>query len=128
LTSDLIADFSNYGKINVDVFAPGVQIYATTPNNKYRYLAGTSMAAPNVAGVAALIRGYYPKLSAVQIKQILMTSGTALTTDVAVGGDPKNIQTFDKLSVNGKIVNAYNALKMADEMSKQSIIKKKVKN
>ena len=128
LTKDLIADFSNYGKINVDVYAPGVQIYASTPGDKYQFLAGTSMAAPNVAGVAALIRGYYPKLTAVQVKQILMTSGTALTTEVAVGGDDKNKQSFDKLSVFGKIVNAYNALKMADEMSKKTIIKKKIKN
>ena len=128
LTKDLIADFSNYGKINVDVYAPGVQIYATTPNDKYQYLAGTSMAAPNVAGVAALIRSYYPKLSAVQVKQILMSSGTALTTEVAVGGDPKDMQTFDKLSVTGKIVNAYSALKMADEMSKKQVVKKKIKN
>ena len=48
----------------MDVFAPGVKIYATTPNNTYKYLQGTSMASPNVAGVAALIRSYYPKLSA----------------------------------------------------------------
>lgn len=128
LTKDLTADFSNYGKINVDVYAPGVQIYATTPNDKYQYLQGTSMASPNVAGVAALVRSYYPKLSAVQVKQILMTSGTALNTEVAVGGDDKNMQSFDKLSVSGKIVNAYNALKMADEMSKKTIAKKKLKS
>ena len=128
LTADLTANFSNYGKLNVDVFAPGAKIYATTPNNKFQYLQGTSMAAPNVAGVAALIRSYYPKLSAVQVKQILMNSGTKLNTEVAVGGDPKNKQSFDKLSVSGGIINAYNAVKMADEMSKKSIIKKKVRS
>ena len=127
LNSALTANFSNYGKINVDVYAPGVQIYATTPNDKYQYLQGTSMASPNVAGVAALIRSYYPKLSAVQVKQILMNSGTSLTTQVAVGGDEKNMQSFDKLSVSGNIINAYNAVKMADEMSKKVVNKKKLK-
>lgn len=128
LTADLTSDFSNYGKINVDVFAPGSQIYATTPNNKFAYLQGTSMAAPNVAGVAALIRSYYPKLSAVQVKQILIGSTTKISNEVEVGGDPKNKQPFTNLSVSGGIVNAYNALKMADEMSKKTVLKKKVKS
>lgn len=112
------ANFSNFGKLNVDVFAPGVEIYATAPDNTYRYLAGTSMAAPNVAGVAALIRSHYPKLTAKQVKTILMESGTALNLDIAVGGDPNNMKPFSSLSVSGKIVNAYNALVMAEQMSK----------
>ncbi len=61
----VVARFSNIGKVNVDVFAPGVKIYATTPENTYKYLQGTSMASPNVAGVAAMIRSYYPKLSGI---------------------------------------------------------------
>ncbi len=117
--TSLIATFSNYGKLNVDVFAPGVKIYASTPENKYEYLAGTSMAAPNVAGVAALIRSYYPKLSAIQVKTILMSSGTTITTDVAVGGKKNDMRPFASLSQSGKIVNAYNALLMAEKMSKQ---------
>ncbi|MES2545266.1 MAG: S8 family peptidase [Bacteroidota bacterium] len=114
----MVANFSNVGKINVDVFAPGVQIYASTPNNKYQFLQGTSMASPNVAGVAALIRSYYPKLSAKQVKYILMNSGTAITSDVAFDG---NEVAFANLSKSGKIVNAYSALKMAEEMSKGKI-------
>ncbi|WP_188049376.1 S8 family peptidase [Flavobacterium sp. GP15] len=114
----VVARFSNIGKINVDVFAPGVQIYATTPNNTYQYLQGTSMAAPNVAGVAALIRSYYPKLSAKQVKQILMDSGVAITTNVIVGGKANDTRPFTVLSKSGKIVNAYNALLMAEKMSK----------
>ena len=113
----VVARFSNIGKVNVDVFAPGVQIYATTPNNAYQYLAGTSMASPNVAGVAALIRSYYPKLTASQVKHILMDSGVAITTDVVVGGNPKDTRSFSTLSQSGKIVNAYNAILMADKMS-----------
>ncbi len=114
----VVARFSNIGKINVDVFAPGVKIYATTPNNTYKYLQGTSMAAPNVAGVAALIRSYYPKLSAKQVKHILMDSGVAITTDVIVGGKANDTRSFTTLSKSGKIVNAYNALLMAEKMSK----------
>lgn len=114
----VVARFSNIGKINVDVFAPGVKIYATTPNNTYKYLQGTSMAAPNAAGVAALIRSYYPKLSAKQVKYILMDSGIAITTDVIVGGKPNDTRSFTTLSKSGKIVNAYNALLMAEKMSK----------
>lgn len=114
----IVARFSNIGKINVDVFAPGVQIYATAPNNMYKYLQGTSMAAPNVAGVAALIRSYYPKLSAKQVKQILMDSGVAITTDVVVGGKTKDTRPFTALSKSGKIVNAYNALLMAEKMTR----------
>ena len=116
---NVVADFSNIGKINVDVFAPGVKIYATTPNNTYQYLQGTSMASPNVAGVAALIRSYYPKLSAKQVKHILMDSGTAITTDVIFGGNPSDVRPFASLSKSGKIVNAYNALLMAQKMSKK---------
>ena len=114
----VVAGFSNFGKINVDVFAPGVKIYATTPNNTYKLLQGTSMASPNVAGVAALIRSYYPKLSAKQVKHILMDSGVAITTDVVVGGKPNDVRSFSTLSKSGKIVNAYNALLMAKKMSK----------
>ena len=114
----VVARFSNIGKLNVDVFAPGVKIYATTPNNEYQYFAGTSMAAPNTAGVAALIRSYYPKLSAKQVKQILMDSGVAITTEVIVGGKPTDKRSFTTLSQSGKIVNAYNALLMAEKMSK----------
>ena len=114
----VVARFSNIGKVNVDVFAPGVKIYATTPNDSYKYLQGTSMAAPNAAGVAALIRSYYPKLSAQQVKHILMDSGIAITTDVIVGGKPADTRSFTTLSKSGKIVNAYNALLMAEKMSK----------
>lgn len=112
----VVAKFSNYGKRNVDVYAPGVKIYATIPSNKYKYLQGTSMASPNAAGVATLIREYYPNLKAAQVKQILMQSGTSLNLEVIV--DDKKIKIpFSDASVSGKIVNAYNALKMAEEMT-----------
>jgi subtilisin family serine protease len=114
-SSNMVAPFSNYGKKNVDVFAPGMQIYATTPNNNYRYLQGTSMASPNVAGVAALIRSYFPKLSAAQVKQIIMNSGTPLKNTILVG-EEQDKANFAEISKSGKIVNAYNALLMASKL------------
>lgn len=114
---DMIANFSNYGKNDVDVFSPGVRIYATTPNNDYEFLQGTSMASPNAAGVAALIRSYYPQLTAAQVKQVIMQSGIKLNIDVAPGGDTENLRPFGELSRTGRIVNAYNAIIMADRMA-----------
>lgn len=114
---DLPAGFSNYGTHNVDIFAPGVEIYATAPDNTYRYLQGTSMAGPNAAGVAALIRAYYPKLSASQVKQIIMESGVSLTHEVKLSNDTDQ-RSFSQASRSGKIVNAYNALLLAAEMAK----------
>lgn len=119
LGDKVVANFSNYGTKNVDVFAPGVKIYATTPNNTYQYLQGTSMASPNAAGVAALVRSYYPKLSASQVKHILMDSGVALATNVMVGEETKENRSFTSLSKSGKIVNAYNALILAEKMTKK---------
>lgn len=112
----LVAGFSNYGHKNVDIFAPGSEIYATVPNGKYKFEQGTSMASPNAAGVAALIRSYYPTLSAAQVKRIIMESGTPITISVAVG-EKKELRPFDQICKSGKIVNAYNALKMAAELA-----------
>ena len=114
--SDLLANFSNYGNVTVDVFGPGVKIWATTPLNTYEYLQGTSMASPNVAGVAAMLRSYYPKLSAKQVKQILMDSGLSVKMDVVLGGDPENKNNFENISTSGKMVNMYNAFIMASRM------------
>ena len=121
--SKIVADFSNYGAKNVDVFAPGVEIYATVPNNKYKYEQGTSMASPNAAGVAALIRSYYPKLTASQVKHILMDSGTPISEKVIVD-EAKKEMPFANTCVSGKIVNAYNALLMAEKMATKSKAKK----
>ena len=108
--------------MNVDVFAPGVKIYSTFPDERYESIGGTSMASPGVAGVAALIRSYYPKLSASQVKHIIMNSGTKIDLEVIKPGsknqkNPKGeLVPFAELSVSGRIVNAHNALKMADRI------------
>jgi subtilisin family serine protease len=114
--SKMVSDFSNYGKKNVDIFAPGSSIYSTTPENEYDFKGGTSMAAPGVAGVVALIRSYYPKLTAAQVKQVILDSGLPLTTKVVVGGDASDVKPFAELSKTGKIVNAYNALILASKI------------
>ena len=117
---DVVASFSNYGKKNVDIFAPGLEIYSTYPKNEYRSIQGTSMAAPEVAGVAALVRSYYPKLTASQVKHIIMNSGIEFHKEVIKPGSKSSDQekiNFDQLSVSGRILNAYNALLMAEKIS-----------
>lgn len=111
----LKASFSNYGKTTVDVFAPGVQIYSTTPESKYEAFNGTSMAAPVVAGIAALIREYYPKLSALKVKEIIMKSVVKVNHDVDIEGKDgaSTSVPFSDLCITGGIVNAYDALKLA---------------
>jgi cell wall-associated protease len=115
--SGLVAGFSNYGRTNVDVFAPGTKIWSTTPNNEYEYLQGTSMAAPGVSGIAAIIRSYFPKLTANEVKRVIMESGLTSSATVIIGGEPSNTKKFNELSVSGKMANLYNALIMADKIS-----------
>lgn len=119
--SEMVASFSNYGLINVDVFAPGDDIYSTMPNNEYDFQGGTSMAAPAVAGVAALVRSFYPKLTAPQVKAILLNSGLTTKSKVVVDGEASKAMDFQKISKSGKMVNAYNALIMADAVSRGKI-------
>jgi cell wall-associated protease len=118
--SSLVASYSNYGKSTVDVFAPGSQIYSTYPKESYEFASGTSMAAPLVAGVAALIFSQYPNLSAAQVKQILITSGIAINKKMSLGDG--TTEPFSELSKSGKIINAYNALIMASKLSKYYIL------
>ena len=113
----LVTDFSNYGKSNVDVFAPGAKIWSTTPNNTYDYLDGTSMAAPQVAGVAAIIRSYYPNLSAAQVKKVIMDSAVSTNATVLAGG--QNSKKLTELSRSGAMANLYNALILADKVAKE---------
>jgi subtilisin family serine protease len=119
--SEMVASFSNYGARNVDIFAPGGEIYSTMPGGKYDFNGGTSMAAPAVSGIAALIRSYFPKLTAPQVKKIIMQSGLSTKTHVVVGGDADNTATFDKISRSGKMANAFNALILASQVANGQI-------
>jgi subtilisin family serine protease len=112
-----VAPFSNYGKKTVDVFAPGVDLYSTVPGSKYEELSGTSMAAPVVTGVAAMLMSYFPKLTYQQVRKIILDSSIK-TPDLMVtqpGG--KTVVRFGDLSATGGVVNAYNAVKMAMQMT-----------
>jgi len=112
LDENFTAYFSNYGKINVDIFAPGVDIYSSMPNNKYKFQDGTSMASPVVAGIASLIMSYFPRLSAKKVKEIILESGIDIDLEIGNLGDKKN---FNEYSKSGKLVNAYNALILASK-------------
>ena len=110
----MIAPFSNYGKYNLDLFAPGAVIYAPVPSNQYEALSGTSMAAPSVSGVAALILSYYPKLSPKAVRKVLMESVVKIGYELELGYD--RVQTtMDAISKTGGVVNAYNALLYASD-------------
>ncbi|MDX1646517.1 MAG: S8 family peptidase, partial [Longimicrobiales bacterium] len=112
----LAAPFSNYGRTRVDVFAPGMDILSTYPGSDFRREDGTSMAAPVVTGVAALLMAYFPELTASEVKRIILESSTKYV-DVEVprpGSD--ELVPFGELSATGGVVNAYAAVRMALEM------------
>lgn len=115
----LAAPFSNYGREQVDVFAPGVDILSTEPGGGYGRNSGTSMAAPVVSGLAALIMAYYPELGAADVKRIILESATRLGDRVVLrpGSQDGARVPFSALSATGGVVNAYDALRMAAEAS-----------
>jgi cell wall-associated protease len=119
LDSTFVSSFSNYGKKMVDLFAPGEDIYTAVPNNSYEYDSGTSLAAPMVSGTAVLIWLYYPKLTASEVKQIILDSGTAYELEVLIPGGEGKKTKFSELSKSGKVVNVYNAMKMAKEYNRR---------
>ena len=114
--AQLTADFSNYSKKGVDVFAPGVGIVSTLPGSTYGPESGTSMAAPVTAGVAAVLKSYFPKLTAADLKRIIMQSAQVHHTKVQMPGTKKNVD-FSTLSVTGGVVNLYEAIKLAQKAS-----------
>jgi len=117
---DLVGSFSNYGKKAVSLFAPGVDIYSTVPGNKYKSLDGTSMASPSAAGVAALLMSYFPELTAVEVKDILMKSTRKFDNLKVQKPGGGNVE-FSQLSVSGGLVNAYEAVKMAQSLKNSKI-------
>lgn len=147
-TEALAADFSNFGKESVDVFAPGVDIYSTVPGSAYKDNSGTSMAAPVVSGVAATLMSYFPQLTALDVKEILMKSSVKYPkAHIATIAERKGMGKFfakifigkkkaesmeynpreykmkkikfSKLSVTGGVVSLYEAAKMASTYEKK---------
>jgi subtilisin family serine protease len=117
-----VSNFSNFGEKTVDLFAPGTAIYSTVPGNKYEFADGTSLSCPVVVGVAALLKSYFPTLNSKQIKEIIMKSAFKPTTMVVppfTSGIAIKMP-FSKMSKSGGIVNAFNAVRMADEWSGQT--------
>ena len=107
--AEMVASFSNYGAKGVDVFAPGFEIYNTVPQSEYMNLQGTSMAAPMVAGAAAMLKSYYPKLSMKEIKEVMYSTSVKY---------PK-VEGFDTKSVTGGVVNIFQAAKACKKLSKK---------
>lgn len=113
----LAAPFSNYGAETVDVFAPGTGIYSTVPNNRYKRNGGTSMAAPMVTGLAALIMAYHPTLPTAQVRDLILEAATPYgETQVTVPGGSRTVP-FSALSRTGAIVNAYTAIQRAAQVN-----------
>lgn len=119
---ELVADFSNYGKRTVDVFAPGVDIYSTAPENEYKNASGTSMACPVTAGVAAVLKAYFPHLTAIQIKDILLKSANIKLSNMILNSSVQESaaqpMAFSDLSKTGGIINLYAAIKLAETYKK----------
>lgn len=110
---NFVGSFSNYGKKSVDLFAPGVKIYSTTPDNSYEDLQGTSMACPATSGVAAILMSYFPDLTAQQVRDIIRQSTRKFDgLKVTVPGGQEEVP-FNTLSETGGLVNAYEAVKLA---------------
>ena len=110
----LAADFSNFGNKSVDIFAPGQDIFNTIPGNKYKKLDGTSMAAPMVSGVAALLKSFYPELSMLKIREIIINSGKDYGKTLQVKPGDLNKVKFIELSKYGKVVDLFNSVKMCE--------------
>lgn len=124
-SKELIASFSNYGKQSVDVFAPGVNLYsATFEQNDFKYdiVNGTSIAAPVVSALAAVLRSYFPQLSAKQVKYIIEASVTKIDFPVTRPRSKEKV-AMQTLCKTGGIVNAYEAIKLASTLSKKKLRK-----
>ncbi len=107
------AEFSNYGRTKVDVFAPGVDINSCIPKSDYASYNGTSMASPVTAGVATVLRSYFPDLTAAEVKEIIMQSAVKVKGKVLIPGTKKKVK-MTELCVSGGIVNLYEAVKLAE--------------
>jgi len=121
IENKLVASFSNYSNVELDLFAPGSRIKTLLPNNKYKVDSGTSIGSAVVSGIAALVWSYYPDISAVEMKEILMITGNSynINTEIKSEDGTTKLVPFSELSKSGKVVNAYNALLLAEKIAKE---------
>jgi len=112
---DLVASFSNFSDKVVDIFAPGVEINSTVPGGKFERLSGTSMASPEVAGVSAVLKSFFPALKAFDIKRILIASSRKYDGLKVKVGEKERSMFFSKLSKSGGIADLMNAYLRAKE-------------
>jgi subtilisin family serine protease len=124
-TDSLATSFSNYGRTKVDIFSPGIDILSAAPGDEFESQQGTSMAAPVVSGVAALLMAYFPELSAADVREILIASSVRYTDrmvpqpgEPSPTGAPAPSVPFGDLSVSGGVVNAYEAIRLAIERTR----------
>jgi subtilisin family serine protease len=104
---ELKAEFSNYGTSSVDIFAPGQEIYSTLPDNQYKNLQGTSMAAPMVAGAAAFLKSYFPTLTMTQIRTVLVSSSAVYKKELG------------SYSIMPGVINLVSAVKACQKLEKK---------
>ena len=114
---DLSAPFSNFSKEAVDIFAPGVQINSTVPNNKYKKIDGTSMASPEVTGIAAILKSYFPNLTAQQLKEVIISSARQYPGLMVKVKDRSTKESFSNMSRSGGVIDMMNAYKKASEIN-----------
>ena len=119
------ASTTNFGKDEVDLFAQGGGVYTTSKNNTYKTITGTSVAAPIVSGVAALIWNYFPELSVKELKQVLLDGvtsrkGVEVTQPSGIKALGKDKVYFEDLCATGGIVNALQSVKLAEELCKKN--------
>jgi len=116
--ANLASEFSNFGREQVDIFAPGSDVLSTSPGNEYEAASGTSFAAPVVTGVAALMMAYYPSLSAADVRRIIFETATPVRDQMVLRPGEEEMQVrFGDLSVTGAVINAYRALRMAEQVA-----------
>jgi subtilisin family serine protease len=118
----MVCDFSNYGKKNVQIFAPGFNIISLDTCNTYSLHSGTSQASPVVTGIAATLLSYYPDLKPKDLIEIMLKSATPFKREKVLVPDlkkqNKGREKFGELSTSGGIVNLYEALKVAENYKK----------
>ena len=114
----MAASFSNYSQTKVDIFAPGYEIYNTVPQSEYKKLQGTSMAAPMVSGVAAMLKSYFPEMSMLEIKEVILRTGKSYAGKMQVKPGTEEEVDFATLSTTGMVVDVYAAVKECLKMKK----------